>query len=71
MQSVSAEKFTGEQGRKLVDDTLHQLDRTTLSGQQQTLPRELLQSAQSTQRSSSWKNTLCSPCLCGRDEDSL
>ena len=46
MQSVSAEMFTGEQGRKLVDDTLQQLDRTTLSGQQQTLLRDLLQSAQ-------------------------
>ena len=46
MQSVSAEMFTGEQGRKLVDETLQQLDRTTLSGQQQTLLRDLLQSAQ-------------------------
>jgi ABC-2 type transport system permease protein len=44
MQSVSAEMFTGEQGRRLVDDTLQQLDQTTLSGQQQALLRDLLQS---------------------------
>ena len=46
MQSVSAEMFTGEQGRKLVDDTLQQLDQSTLPGQQQALLRDLLQSAQ-------------------------
>ncbi|HUR32734.1 MAG TPA: ABC transporter permease [Vicinamibacterales bacterium] len=45
MQSVSAEMFTGEQGRTLVDDTLTRLDQTTLSGQQQTLLRNLLESA--------------------------
>jgi ABC-2 type transport system permease protein len=45
MESVSAEMFTGEQGRKLVDDTLSRLDQTTLSGQQQQLLRDLLQSA--------------------------
>ena len=45
MQAVSAEMFTGEQGRKLVDETLGRLDQTTLSGQQQTLLRDLLQSA--------------------------
>lgn len=45
MQSVSAEMFTGEQGRKLVDETLQQLDQASLSGRQQRLLRDLLQSA--------------------------
>jgi ABC-2 type transport system permease protein len=45
MQSVSAELFTGEQGRALVDDTLGRLDQTGLPGDQQALLRDLLQSA--------------------------
>ena len=45
MQSVSAEMFTGAQGQKFVDETLQRLDQTTLSAQQQTLLRDLLQSA--------------------------
>lgn len=48
MESVSAEMFTGEQGRALVDDTLQQLDAATvtgLSGSQQTMLRDLLRSA--------------------------
>ena len=48
MQSVSAEMFTGEQGQKLVDETLSRLDQSALpglSGQQQTMLRDLLQSA--------------------------
>jgi ABC-2 type transport system permease protein len=45
MQAVSAEMFTGEQGRKLVDDTLQSLDTMTISGEQQALLRDLLQSA--------------------------
>jgi ABC-2 type transport system permease protein len=45
MQSVSAEMFTGAQGQKFVDETLQRLDQTTLSGQQQALLRDLLQSA--------------------------
>jgi ABC-2 type transport system permease protein len=45
MQAVSAEMFTGDQGRKLVDETLQGLDQTTLPGQQQALLRDLLQSA--------------------------
>ena len=45
MQSVSAEMFTGEQGRKLVDDTLRALESTTTAGAQQALLRDLLQSA--------------------------
>jgi ABC-2 type transport system permease protein len=45
MQAVSAEMFTGEQGRKLVDETLQTLDRTGLPSEQQGLLRDLLQSA--------------------------
>jgi len=45
MQSVSAEMFTGEQGRRLVDETLNQLDTISLPGRQQALLRDLLQSA--------------------------
>jgi len=45
MQSVSAEMFTGAQGQKFVDETLQRLDQTTLSAPQQTLLRDLLQSA--------------------------
>jgi ABC-2 type transport system permease protein len=47
MQAVSAEMFTGEQGRKLVDETLQRLDSTTVgvSGTQAQLLRDLLQSA--------------------------
>lgn len=48
MQAVSAEMFTGEQGRKLVDETLGRLDQATLpgfSGEQQSMLRDLLQSA--------------------------
>ncbi len=44
MQSVSAEMFTGDQGLKLVDDTLASLDSLPVEGQQQAL-RDLLQSA--------------------------
>lgn len=45
MQSVSAEMFTGDQGRKLVDDTLASLDTMPMAGQQQVMLRDLLQSA--------------------------
>jgi ABC-2 type transport system permease protein len=48
MQSVSAEMFTGDQGRKLVDETLKNLDQTSLPGlstPQQSMLRDLLQSA--------------------------
>jgi ABC-2 type transport system permease protein len=45
MQAVSAEMFTGEQGRKLVDDTLRTLEGTMMAGEQQALLRDLLQSA--------------------------
>ena len=48
MQSVSAEMFTGDQGRKLVDETLQQLDAsgvTGLNSSQQSMLRDLLQSA--------------------------
>jgi ABC-2 type transport system permease protein len=48
MQSVSAEMFTGEQGRKLVDETILGLDQAPtpgLSQSQQTMLRDLLQSA--------------------------
>lgn len=45
MEAVSAEMFTGEQGRQLVDETLQNLDRTGLRGDQQALLRDLLQSA--------------------------
>ena len=48
MQSVSAEMFTGEQGQKLVDETLQRLDQSAMAGmstQQQTMLRDLLQSA--------------------------
>ncbi len=45
MQSVSAEMFTGDQGRKLVDDTLASIDAMPLAGQQQAMLRDLLQSA--------------------------
>lgn len=44
MQSVSAEMFTGDQGRKLVDETLASIDTLPREGQQQAL-RDLLQSA--------------------------
>lgn len=45
MQAVSAEMFAGDQGRKLVDDTLAQLDGTGLQSQQMAMLRDLLQSA--------------------------
>jgi ABC-2 type transport system permease protein len=45
MESVSREMFSGDAGRKLVDDTLANLDRTGLSGQQAEMLRDLLQSA--------------------------
>ena len=45
MQSVSAEMFTGDQGRKLVDDTLASIDSMPMEGQQQAMLRDLLQSA--------------------------
>ena len=39
--------FGGEQGRKLVDETLPQLEAsTTMAGEQQALLRDLLQSVQ-------------------------
>ncbi len=44
MQSVSAEMFSGDQGRTLVDETLASLDGMPMEGQQQAL-RDLLQSA--------------------------
>jgi ABC-2 type transport system permease protein len=46
MQAVSAEMFSGEQGRKLVDETLGSLDRTALPAGQRALLRDLLTSAQ-------------------------
>ncbi len=45
MQSVSAEMFTGDQGRTLVDDTLASIDTVPMATQQQALLRDLLQSA--------------------------
>lgn len=45
MQAVSAEMFTGDQGKKLVDDTLSQLGATGLQTTQQALLRDLLESA--------------------------
>lgn len=45
MQAVSAEMFTGDQGKKLVDDTLAQLNATGLSSPQMEMLRDLLQSA--------------------------
>ena len=45
MQSVSAEMFTGDQGRTLVDDTLAAIDAMPMAGQQQAMLRDLLQSA--------------------------
>lgn len=45
MQAVSAEMFTGDQGKTLVDETLAQLSATGLATQQQALLRDLLQSA--------------------------
>lgn len=48
MQAVSAEMFTGEQGRKLVDETLQTLDSSTITGlssSQASMLRDLLQSA--------------------------
>jgi ABC-2 type transport system permease protein len=45
MQSVSAEMFTGEQGGKLVEDTLQRLDQTGMPAQNQAMLRDLLQSA--------------------------
>lgn len=46
MESVSAEMFSGAQGRTLIDDTLSQIDGMTLQGEQATLLRDLLRSAQ-------------------------
>jgi len=45
MQAVSAEMFTGDQGRKLVDEMLQRLDSTTVTGERQQQLRDLLQSA--------------------------
>ncbi len=45
MQAVSAEMFGGAQGQKLVDETLASLESTALPSQQQTMLRDLLQSA--------------------------
>jgi ABC-2 type transport system permease protein len=48
MQAVSAEMFTGTQGKKLVDETLQTLDSTGVAGlatDQQAMLRDLLQSA--------------------------
>ncbi len=45
MQAVSAEMFTGEQGRRIVDETLAQVDTLGLATGQAALLRELLQSA--------------------------
>lgn len=45
MESVSAEIFSGDQGRKVVDETLAQIDGMPLQGEQAMLLRDLLQSA--------------------------
>ena len=48
MQSVSAEMFTGEQGKKVVDETLQRLDEAQITGlthDQQGMLRDLLRSA--------------------------
>ena len=45
MQSVSAEMFTGDQGRVLVDETLASIDTMPMAGDQQAMLRDLLQSA--------------------------
>lgn len=46
MESVSAEMFSGVQGRKLIDDTLAQIDSTAMQGEQAALLRDFLKSAQ-------------------------
>lgn len=46
MESVSAEMFSGVQGRKVVEDTLAQIDSMAMAGPQAALLRDLLQSAQ-------------------------
>jgi ABC-2 type transport system permease protein len=47
MEAVSREMFGGESGRRLIDDTLRNLDQTGLAPDQQGALRNLLQSAQS------------------------
>jgi ABC-2 type transport system permease protein len=47
MEAVSREMFGGQSGRRLVDDTLRNLDRTGLPPDQQGALRTLLQAAQS------------------------
>ena len=46
MESVSREMFSGATGRKLVDDTLQNLDSSSLAPNQRVLLRDLLKSAQ-------------------------
>jgi ABC-2 type transport system permease protein len=46
MESVSAEMFTGASGRKMIDDTLQNLEATPLSAERKDLLRDLLLSVQ-------------------------
>jgi ABC-2 type transport system permease protein len=46
MESVSAEMFTGAAGRKMVDDTLQNLDASPMPAERKALLRNLLQSLQ-------------------------
>jgi ABC-2 type transport system permease protein len=46
MESVSAEMFTGASGRKMVDDTLQNLDASPMPAERKALLRNLLQSVQ-------------------------
>jgi ABC-2 type transport system permease protein len=46
MEAVSREMFGGESGRRLIDDTLRNLDQTGLAADQRGALRNLLQSAQ-------------------------
>jgi ABC-2 type transport system permease protein len=45
MEAVSREMFGGDSGRRLIDDTLRDLDRTNLAADQRDALRNLLQSA--------------------------
>ena len=47
MEAVSREMFGGESGRRLIDDTLRNLEQTSLAPDQRAALRNLLQSAQS------------------------
>jgi ABC-2 type transport system permease protein len=46
MQAVSREMFSGDSGRKLVDETLSSLDQTAMPAAQAALLRDMLQSVQ-------------------------